>query len=470
MPDTETYEVLVVGGGKPGKTLAADLARAGRRVALVERGWVGGTCVNVGCIPSKALIRSAKIANLAARAAEFGVRLDGWHVDMPAVLARTRAVVAAAVGVNQNLLRGSLGEHFVLGEARFVAPRTVEVRPADGGPARRLAGDKLFVNLGARPAMPDLPGLADARPLTSESALELGRLPGHLLVLGGGYIGVEFGQAFRRFGSRVTIVQRGPHLLPDEDPDVSAAVEAVLREDGVDVVPDAEALAADGRSGERVRLRVRVGSGGDEGRGGERTVEATDLLVAVGRQPMTRGVGLELAGVDLDARGFARVNDRLETTAPDTWALGDCAGSPQQTHVALDDYRVVRANVFGAGGRSTADRLIPHTVFTDPELGRVGLSERASRARGLAIRVATVPTAVVPRAGTLGETRGFLKAVVDAGTGQILGFAMLGAEAGEVAAVVQAAMLGRLPFTALRDAVLPHPTMAEGLNYLFAAV
>ena len=305
-------------------------------------------------------------------------------------------------------------------------------------------------------------GLLDAGPLTSETALELNSLPDHLLILGGGFIGVELGQAFRRFGSRVAIVQQGPHLLSAEDPDVSDAVEAILRQDGIDLILNAQVLAAVGRSGERVHLRAT-------GPGGERTVEGSHLLVAAGRVPMTDGIGLQSAGVELDARGFIRVNDRLETTAALTWALGDCSGSPQQTHVSLDDYRIVRANVFGNGGRSTADRLIPHTVFMDPELGRVGLTEREAHARGLDIRVAKVPTSVVPRARTLGQTRGFLKAIVDGHSDQILGFAMLGAEAGEVTAVVQTAMLGNLPYTALRDAVLAHPTMAEGLNYLFAS-
>jgi pyruvate/2-oxoglutarate dehydrogenase complex dihydrolipoamide dehydrogenase (E3) component len=462
MSDVEAYEVLIVGGGKAGKTLASDLARAGHRVALIERGMIGGTCINVGCIPTKAMVASAKVADLTSRAAQFGVHVGDWKTDLAGVLAHKRAVVSGMVDLNWSNLHGSLGDRFILGEARFVAPRTVDLCPADGGPPRRLFGEKLFINLGAKPGMPSVSGLLDARPLTSETALELNSLPDHLLILGGGFIGVELGQAFRRFGSRVAIVQQGPHLLSAEDPDVSDAVEAILRQDGIDLILNAEVLAAVGRSGERVHLRA-------SGPGGERTVEGSHLLVAAGRVPMTDGIGLQSAGVELDARGFIRVNDRLETTAPLTWALGDCSGSPQQTHVSLDDYRIVRANVFGNGGRSTADRLIPHTVFMDPELGRVGLTQREAHARGLDIRVAKVPTSVVPRARTLGQTRGFLKAIVDGHSDQILGFAMLGAEAGEVTAVVQTAMLGNLPYTALRDAVLAHPTMAEGLNYLFAS-
>jgi pyruvate/2-oxoglutarate dehydrogenase complex dihydrolipoamide dehydrogenase (E3) component len=463
MPQPESFEVLIVGGGKAGKTLAADIARAGHRTALVERGMIGGTCINVGCIPSKALIRSAKVAELVSRAREFGIHAQDWKTDMSAVLAHKRAVVASMVDLNWSNLHGSLGDHFILGEARFVAPRTVDVQPAGGGPVRRMTGEKLFINLGARPKMPAIPGLVDVNPMTSESALELDRLPEHLLIMGGGYIGVELGQAFRRFASRVTIIQRGPHLLPTEDADVSEAIEAILREDGIDVILNAEVVASSGQSGQRVHLRLCLAEG-------ERTLEGTDLLVAIGRVPMTDDVGLDAAGVKLEARGFIQVNDRLETTAPSTWAMGDCAGSPQQTHVALDDYRVVKTNVFGNGGRRTSDRLIPHTVFIDPELGRVGLTQRDARSEGLNIKVAKVPTSVIPRARTLAETRGFLKAVVDAGSQKILGFAMLGAEAGEVTAIVQMAMLGGLPFTALRDGVLAHPTMAEGLNYLFGSV
>jgi pyruvate/2-oxoglutarate dehydrogenase complex dihydrolipoamide dehydrogenase (E3) component len=462
MSSIEHYEILIVGGGKAGKTLAADLARSGHRVALIERGMIGGTCINVGCIPTKALVRSAKVAELAARSADFGIRVRDWTTDMPAVIAHERAVVDGMVALNWDNLHGALGEHFLLGEARFVAPRTVEVRMSEGGALRRIQGDKLFLNLGAGPAMPSLPGLREAAPLTSQSALALERLPEHLVVMGGGYIGVELGQAFRRFGSKVTILQRGAHLLPAEDTDVSEAIEAIFREDGITLALGAEVASVDGRSGDHVRLTVRSSAG-------ERTIEGSDLLVAVGRVPLTRDIGLDAAGIDVDTRGFIVVNDRLETSAPSTWALADCAGSPQQTHVALDDHRIVKANVFAGGTRSTKDRLIPHTVFIDPELGRVGLTEREARAQGHEIRVVKVPASVVPRARTLGETRGLLKAVIDARSNEILGFAMLAAEAGEVTAVVQMAMLGGLPFTALRDGVLAHPTMAEGLNYLFAA-
>jgi pyruvate/2-oxoglutarate dehydrogenase complex dihydrolipoamide dehydrogenase (E3) component len=456
----ENYDVLIVGGGKAGKTLAADVGRSNNCVVLVERGMIGGTCVNVGCIPSKALVKAAKVAELTAHAKEFGVSVAGRRVDMASVIAYKRAVVAGMVEWNRKNLTNTLGDRFILGEARFVAPRTIEVCPANGGRGRLIHGKKMFINLGANPAMPAIPGLGDANPLTSESALELTELPEHLAIIGGGFIGVELGQVFRRFGSRVTIIQHAAHLLPAEDTDVSQSVEQIFKEDGIEVVLDAVVSGVKGKSGEAVQLHVIAS-------GSERIVEGTHLLVATGRSPLTRGVGLENAGIELNARGFIRVNDRLETSAPDTWAMGDCAGSPQQTHVALDDYRIVKANVFAGGNRRTTDRLIPHTVFIDPELGRVGMTEKEALSRGFKIKVASVATSVIPRAGTLSETRGFLKAVVDAQNDQILGFSMLGAEAGEVAAVVQMAMLGKLPFAAVRDAVLPHPTMAEGLNYLF---
>jgi pyruvate/2-oxoglutarate dehydrogenase complex dihydrolipoamide dehydrogenase (E3) component len=458
MAGVETYDALVFGGGKAGKTLAMDLAKSGRRTALVERGMIGGSCINVACIPTKTLVRSAKVAELAHRAGTYGVRLEGAQADLAEVRRHKRDVVNGMIALNRAGFDAS-GMDFLLGEGRFVAPKTLEVRLADGG-TRRLTAARVFINTGTRAAVPDTPGLADARPLTHVSALELDRLPEHLVILGGGFIGLEFGQAFRRFGSRVTIVQRGPQLAPREDADVAEGILQVFREDGIDVLLAAEVFGVEGLSGEQVRLRVRTPRG-------ERTLEGTDVLVAAGRTPNTDGIGLDVAGVALDERGYVRVNERLETTAPGVWALGEVAGSPQFTHVSLDDYRIVKANLDG-GSRTTRGRLIPYTVFIDPELGRVGLGESEARRQGRAVRVARLPAAAVPRARTLGETRGFWKAVVEAHTDQVLGFAMLGAEAGEVTAVVQVAMLAGLPYTALRDAILSHPTMAEGLNLLFA--
>jgi pyruvate/2-oxoglutarate dehydrogenase complex dihydrolipoamide dehydrogenase (E3) component len=299
-------------------------------------------------------------------------------------------------------------------------------------------------------------------PLTHVEALELDRLPAHLIVLGGGYVGLEMAQAFRRFGSRVTVIEQARQLVSREDPDVAEAVRAVLAEDGIDVVLGAQIDAIDGRSGEQVRVRLRTPAG-------EREIDGSDLLAAAGRTPNTRGIGLENAGVELDLRGYVRVNERLETTAPAVWAMGECAGSPQFTHVAYDDFRVVRDNLAGRP-RTTRDRLIPYCMFIDPELGRVGLGEAEAKRRGLPIRVARLPMSSVLRARTTGETRGFMKALIDARSDRILGFTMLGAGAGEVIATVQTAMLAGLPYTRLRDAILTHPTMAEGLGVLLAGV
>jgi pyruvate/2-oxoglutarate dehydrogenase complex dihydrolipoamide dehydrogenase (E3) component len=316
--------------------------------------------------------------------------------------------------------------------------------------------------VGTRATIPPIAGLADARPLTHIEALELDRLPAHLIVLGGGYVGLEFAQALRRFGSRVTVIQHGPHLLDREDPDVADAIGRLFADEGIEVLLSAEALRVEGRSGEGVRLRVRTPQG-------ERLLEGSDILAATGRTPNTAGIGLDILGVRLDERGYIQVNDRLETSAPGVWAIGECAGSPQFTHVSEDDFGVIRDNLAG-GKRTTRGRLIPYCLFTDPQLARVGLSESEAQSRGVAVRVARLPMAAVFRAQTTGETRGFMKALLDARSDRILGFTMLGPEAGEVMAVVQTAMLAGMPYTGLRDAILAHPTMAEGLGALFAQV
>jgi pyruvate/2-oxoglutarate dehydrogenase complex dihydrolipoamide dehydrogenase (E3) component len=353
------------------------------------------------------------------------------------------------------------GLDFILGEGRFVAPRTIEVRLAQGG-IRRLEGERVFLNLGTHAAIPDIPGLRGAAPLTHVEALELDRLPAHLIVLGGGYVGLEMAQAFRRFGSRVTVIDQAAQLAPREDPDVAEAVRAIFADDGIDVVLEAAIEAIGGRSGDQVKVRLRTPAG-------QREIDGSDLLVALGRTPNTHGIGLESAGVELDLRGYVKTNERLETTAPGVWAMGECAGSPQFTHVAYDDFRVVRDNLAGHS-RTTRDRLIPTCMFIDPELGRVGLGEAEAKRHGIAVRVARLPMSSVLRARATGETRGFMKALVDARSDRILGFTMLGAGAGEVIAAVQTAMLAGLPYTALRDAILTHPTMAEGLGVLLAGV
>jgi pyruvate/2-oxoglutarate dehydrogenase complex dihydrolipoamide dehydrogenase (E3) component len=453
----EHFEIAVIGGGKGGKTLAAKEAAAGRRVVMVEKGMIGGTCINVACIPTKTLIKSAKVAELARRAAEFGIRAAFDGTEPLGLRDRKRAVVAEMVERNQANFDRS-GMALLIGTASFTGPRTLEVRLQQGG-AQRLTADKLFLNTGTRPALPPLPGLADARPLDSESVQELDRLPEHLIIVGGGYVGCEFAQMFRRFGSRVTLVERNEAFLRREDRDVAKQVLDIFREDGIDVLLGASVQRVEGLSGESVQVRLKTPAG-------ERTIEGSDLLAALGRSPNTEELNLAAAGVETDDRGFIQVNERLETTAKGVWALGDVNGGPQFTHVSLDDYRIVAANWSG-GNRSTADRLVPYTLFIDPELGRVGMTEEEARQRGLRIRVARLAAESVPRSMTSGETRGYLKAVVEAESERILGVSILVAEGGEVMAVVQVAMRAGLPYTALRDMVFAHPTMAEGLNDLF---
>jgi pyruvate/2-oxoglutarate dehydrogenase complex dihydrolipoamide dehydrogenase (E3) component len=461
MSQTDSYQDLVLGSGAGGKLLSWHLARSGRRVAVVERRYIGGACPNTNCLPSKNEVWSAKVSDLLHHAAEFGVVTGSVAVDMAKVRQRKREMVEALIAVHLDLYRQS-GAELIMGDGRFVAPKTLEVCLRDGGGTRVLKGERVFLNVGTRATIPPTAGLADARPLTHIEALELGRLPAHLIVLGGGYVGLEFAQAYRRFGSRVTVVQQGPQLLPQEDPDVADAIRQLLSDEGIEVLLSAEAFRVEGRSGEGVRLHVRTPQGA-------RLLEGNDILAATGRTPNTAGIGLDTTGVRLDERGYVQVNDRLETSAPEVWAIGECAGSPQFTHVSEDDFRVIRDNLAG-GNRTTRGRLIPFCLFTDPPLARVGLSEAEARRRGVAVRIARLPMGAVLRTRTTAETRGFMKALVDARSDRILGFTMFGPEAGEVMAVVQTAMLAGLPCTGLRDAILAHPTMAEGLGVLFAEV
>jgi pyruvate/2-oxoglutarate dehydrogenase complex dihydrolipoamide dehydrogenase (E3) component len=456
MSAPERFDVLVVAGGKGGKTLAMDLAKAGRRVAMVERvpEMIGGTCINLACIPTKTLIRSAEVAELARRAGEFGIDAHVGDVGAQAVLRRKEDVVRKMRQMNLEQFQAS-GMELVLGRARFVAPRRVEV--TGDGRVRVLEGDAAVINVGTRPALPPIPGLADSRPLTSETLLDLERIPRRLVVLGGGYVGLELAQAMRRLGNDVAIVERGQQLLSREDEDIATAVADVLREDGIGLEL--------GRGIERVErvgpdeVRVTLDDGRD--------VVGDEILAALGRAPNTHDLALDAAGVATDDRGFVGADEHLRTSEPNTFVVGDDTGGPQFTHVSLDDYRIVKANLDG-DTRTTGDRLIPYCVFLDPELGRIGLTEREARAGGHDVRIAKLPASAVPRAKTLNATRGLLKAVIDRQTDEILGAAIFAAHGGEVIAAIQMTMLGGLPCTALRDGVLAHPTMAEGLNQLFA--
>lgn len=461
MTQPERYEYLVLGGGNGGTFLAWHLAGLGHRTAVIERRWIGGSCPNINCMPTKNEIWSAKVAHLTRGGRHFGAVTGPVSTDMAAVRRRKREMVEGMIALTLQAYKDT-GAELVMGSGRFTAPKALEVELNDGG-KRVLTADKIFINVGTRAAIPNVPGLEAAQPMTNIEALELDYLPDHLIVLGGGYVGLELAQALRRFGSRVTVIEQGDRIASREDPDVSAAMQGILAEEGIEILAATRLNRVEGRSGDEVRVSVQTP-------GGEKTLRATDILSAVGRIPSTSGIGLEVAGVGLDERGYIRVDERLQTTAADVWGIGECCTDhPQFTHVSYDDFRVIRDNLAG-GNHTTRDRLIPYCLFTDPPLARVGLSELEAKRQGLAVRVARLPTGAVLRARTLGEQQGFLKALVAAHDDRIVGFTMIGPEAGEVMAAVQTAMLAGLPYMALRDAILAHPTMAEGLGSLLANV
>jgi pyruvate/2-oxoglutarate dehydrogenase complex dihydrolipoamide dehydrogenase (E3) component len=460
VPQTERFDVLILGSGQGGKLLAWHLASAGKKVAVVERRWVGGSCPAVACLPSKNEIWSAKVAHTVHNAGPFGTVVDGIKTDMRKVRGRKQDMIDREIAAHLDAYHAS-GAELIMGTGRFIEPKTIEVLLNDGG-TRVISGEHVVVNVGTHAAVPNIPGLVDARPLTHIEALELDYLPSHLIVLGGGYVGIEMAQAYRRLGSRVTIIEPGPRLMSREDPDVAEEIAAILTNEGIEIVTNATLASVRGLSGDAVSLALRTQQG-------DQVLEGSDLLVATGRVPNTAGVGLKKTGIELNDRGFIRVNERLETSAPDIWAIGECAGSPQFTHVSVDDFRIVRDNMAG-GDRRTDDRLVPYVMFTEPPLSRVGLSEGEAERKGIPVRVAKIPMGRVLRTEATDEKQGWMKAIVSASDDRILGFTMIGAEAGEVLAAVQTAIIAELPFTKLRDAVIVHLTFAEGLGPLFAAV
>jgi pyruvate/2-oxoglutarate dehydrogenase complex dihydrolipoamide dehydrogenase (E3) component len=456
MSHPEEYDVVVLGSGAPGKLLSWTLASQGKRVAVIERRYVGGSCPNIACLPSKNVIHSAKVVGYVRRSAEFGITAGDWKVDLAAVCDRKRRMVDGLVKLHLDKY-GESGAELIMGSGCFVAPRTIEVALNTGG-TRTLRGQTVVINTGSRAKIDDTPGLADSRPLTHVEALDLDRLPEHLIVLGGGYVGLELAQAFRRFGSHVTVIERNGALIHREDSDVTEAMAQLFRDEGINVLTGTSVSRVEGKSGQSVRLQTTRGA-----------LEGTHLLAAAGRTPNTDGIGLEKAEVEIDDRGHIKVNERLQTTASGVWAAGDCAGSPYFTHIGVDDFRVVLDNLSG-GNRVTTGRLVPFCLFTDPELARVGLSEREARERGVKYRLAKIPVDAVLRAWTLSETRGFLKALVEEGGDRILGFTAFSPEAGESMSMAQVAIASGLPYTALRDMIVAHPTMAEGVAELFGAV
>jgi pyruvate/2-oxoglutarate dehydrogenase complex dihydrolipoamide dehydrogenase (E3) component len=460
MSQLETFDVVILGSGQGGKRLAWHLGRSGKKVAVVERQWVGGSCPAVACLPSKNEIWGARVAHLVRNAARFGTIADAVKTDMVQVRRRKQNMVEVEIDLHLDRYKQT-GVELVMGNGRFIGSKTIEVALFDGG-TRVLHGNEITINVGSHAAMPDIPGLRDAGALTHIEALELDTLPPHLMVLGGGYIGVEMAQAYRRFGSRVTIIEPASQIVGREDADVAEEIGKVLSGEGIDILVGADPLRVDGRNGKSVSVTVLT-------KLGDRTIEGSHLLVATGRIPNTADIGLDKAGVAVTGRGFIEVDENLRTTAPGVWAIGECAGSPHFTHVSVDDFRIVRDNMAG-GDHNTKDRLIPHVVFTDPPLARVGLSEGEAQRQGIPVRVATLPMRRVLRTFATDESEGFMKVLVGAHNDRILGFTMIGSEAGEVMTAVQTAMLAELPYTKLRDAVIAHLTVAEGLGSLFEGV
>ncbi|MFP3646687.1 FAD-dependent oxidoreductase [Paraburkholderia sp. SIMBA_054] len=460
MSQAEQFDVLILGSGQGGKLLAWHLGRAGQRVAVVERQWVGGSCPAVACLPSKNEIWSSRIAHLARHAGEVGTITGEIAIDMHKVRERKRSMIAGEDAAHLGMYSSS-GAHLIMGSGRLVGPKTIEVQLNDGG-TRNLTASQVVLNLGTHAAVPAIPGLKAASPMTHIGALDLDYAPTHLVVIGGGYIGIELAQAYRRFGSKVTIIEHGSQLMGREDPDLAEEMLRIVSAEDIKVVLNAEVTKVEGRSGAGVTLAVHTPEG-------DRIVEGSDLLVATGRIPNTADIGLEAAGIKLDERGYIRVNERLQTSAPGVWAIGEAAGSPQFTHASVDDFRIVRDNLAG-GNRSKTGRLIPYTMFTDPPLAHVGLSENEAKRHGVSVRVAKLPMSNVLRTMATDEKQGFLKVIVGASDDRILGFSMIGAEAGEVMAVVQVAILGALPYQKLRDAVISHLTYAEAIGPLLSTI
>ena len=455
----EKYDAIVIGSGQGGTPLCQALAGAGMRTALVERVHVGGTCINEGCTPTKTMVASARVAYLARRGADYGVHTGELTVDLTKVRERKRAIVDSFRNGGQSRIEKTKNLELIFGQAEFTAAKTIRVRKGDGSDTT-LSAERFFINAGCRPAVPKLDGLSIVPYLNSTSIMELDSVPEHLLILGGGYVGLEFGQMFRRFGGRVTIIQSGPQLLTGQDLDVAEGVLQILKEDGIDAHLNSRAVRV-AKSPSGIELTVQSA-------GNTRTLSGTHLLVAAGRVPNTDSLGTATAGIATDNQGFIQVNDRLETSADGVFALGDIKGGPAFTHISYDDFRIIRSNLIEKGSASIKNRLVPYTVFIDPQLGIIGMNESEARASGRKIRIAKMPMNYVARALELDESRGFMKVIVDRETSQMLGAAILGIEGGEIMSQIQLAMMGKLPYTVLQNAVFAHPTLSESLNNLFA--
>ena len=460
MASDEKYKAIVIGSGQGGTPLCQALANAGWRTALVEREHVGGTCINVGCTPTKTMVASGRVAYLARRGADYGVHTGALRIDMKRVRKRKRDIVNLFHGGQQKRVEATKNLDLIFGEASFVSAKSILVTDKKGK-QRTLNADYFFINTGCRPSVPPIEGLGDVPYLDSTSIMELGEVPKHLVTVGGGYIGLEFAQLFRRLGAQVTVVTSGGQLLDHEDEDVANEVAKILQQDGIKILFNVKYEHAE-CDGKRHVLMVRSGKS-------TQTIRYSHLLIATGRKPNTDSLNPSAAGIEIDGHGYIKANDRLETNVENIFVIGDVKGGPAFTHISYDDFRILRANLLENGNASIAGRLLPYAVFIDPQLGRVGMTEAEARATGRKIRVAKMAMTSVARALEIDESRGFMKAIVDAETNQVLGAAVLGIEGGEVMSQIQIAMWGKLPYTTLRDGVFAHPLLSEGLNNLFTS-
>ena len=453
------FDAIVIGSGQGGTPLSLSLAEAGWKVALIERKAVGGTCVNEGCTPTKTMIASARIAHLVRRAGDFGVHAGEFSLDLERVVQRKREVVESFREGSKKRILDSPNLSLIEGSARFVRERQLEVTLLNGR-TEFLEADTIVINTGTRPARPEIKGLDNVVAHDSTSIMELDELPEHLIIVGGGYVGLEFGQMFRRFGSKVAIIQRDKQLLSREDEDIAGMILEIMKDEGIEVLLDTEPLEVDSVGGNKISLTLQSSEK-------ETTVAGSHLLLAAGRLPNTRDLDLEKTGIEIDGRGFIRVNSRLETTSKGVYAIGDVKGGPAFTHISYDDFRILKQNLLNGGSSTIEERFVPYVVFIDPQLGRIGLSEKEASSQGRDFRVAKLPFDRVARAIETDETRGMMKALVDSETDQIIGAAILGVEGGEIMSAIQIAMMGRLPYTSLREGIFAHPTLVESLNNLF---
>ena len=453
------YDAVIIGSGQGGTPLARHLARQGNKTGLIERKHVGGTCVNEGCTPTKTMIASARVAYLVDRADDYGVLHEPPEIDLAKIRERKREVVESFRKSNLERIRNTEGLELLRGTGSFIDSYRLQVN-SNTSEDKIISAEQIFINTGARPAIPPISGLEDVDYLDSTSIMELAEVPQSLLIIGGGYVGVEFGQMFSRFGSDVFIFQRGSQLLPHEDRDIAEEVLSILKEDGIEVFLNSEVQRVSRSDGNRISLTA---SGPD----GEIIKSGSQLLIATGRRPNTEDLNLEATGVQVDDRGYIQVNGHLETDQDRTYALGDVKGGPAFTHISYDDFRVIRTNLSSEDSASISDRIVPYTVFTDPQLGRVGMTEEQARSEGYEVKIAKLPVEQIARAIEVDETRGVMKAVVDGESDQILGAAVLGIDGGEISSAIQIAMMGDLTYRDLKDGVFAHPTTAESLNNLF---